>query len=90
MNNLPEIGIAVLVLLSGVMALVFINYVKQVLGKIDSVEHIKPLIDRVEKLVDKVERIFTTLEVMKQTTSLEIDQLKERIKRLEEKILGDE
>lgn len=91
MNDLTQFGVAGLILLSGVMAVVFIMYIRQVLSKIDSVEHIKPLVDRVERLVDKVERIFTTLEVMKQTTTLEIEALKDRVKRLEEKALkGDE
>lgn len=87
--QLNELGIASMVLLSGVMALVFISYVRRVLDRIEDVGHIKPLIERVERLVDKVERIFTTLEVMKQTTQMEIDQLKERIRRLEEKFEED-
>lgn len=84
--DLTQIGVAGLITLSAVMAIVFVNYIKQVLMKIDSVEHITPLIERVEKLVDKVERIFTTLEVMKSTTNLEIETLKERVKRLEEAV----
>ena len=37
----------------------------------------------VEKLVEKVEKIFTTLEVTRETTHLEVSQLKERVAKLE-------
>ena len=82
-SRIWSIGIVTLVVLSGIMAIVFVNYIKTVLQKIDDVSHVGPLLKKVEELVGKVEKIFTSLEVTKQTTALEVNQLKERVQKLE-------
>lgn len=79
-------GMLALVSLSGIMGLVFISYIKTVLKKIDDVSQIGPLIISVEALVMKVEKMFTTLEVTKETTALQVEQLKDRVKRLEHQV----
>lgn len=82
-DKILSVGVIALVTLSGIMALVFINYVKSVLRKIDDVSHVGPLLRKVEELVGKVEKIFITLEVTRETTSIEVNQLKERVTKLE-------
>jgi hypothetical protein len=82
-DKILGIGVITLVSLSGIMALVFINYVKSILGKIDDVSHVGPLLRKVEELVGKVEKIFITLEVTRETTSIEVNQLKDRVSKLE-------
>jgi cell shape-determining protein MreC len=83
-DKILSVGVIALVSLSGIMAIIFVNYIKSLIGKIDNVSHIEPLISKVENLVDKVEKIFTSLEVMKETSKLEYTQLKERVAKLEE------
>lgn len=83
-DKILSVGVITLLTLSGVMSIIFINYVKNILRKIDDVSHVGPLISKVEELVNKVEKIFVTLEVTRKTTSLEVAQLKERVAKLED------
>jgi hypothetical protein len=82
-DKILGVGVIALVSLSGIMALVFMNYIKSILRKIDDVSHVGPLLHKVEELVGKVEKIFITLEVTRETTSIEVNQLKERVAKLE-------
>lgn len=82
-DKILGVGVITMLMLSGIMAIVFINYIKNILRKIDDVSHVGPLIEKVQKLVDKVEKIFITLEVTKEKTHLEVSQLKERVTKLE-------
>lgn len=82
-GNIVNVGIAALLALSGVMALVFVNYIKNIIRKIDDVSHVGPLLKKVEELVSKVDRIFITLEVTREKTHLEVEALKERVQKLE-------
>ena len=82
-DKILSVGVIALVSLSGIMALVFINYIKNILRKIDDVSHVGPLLKKVEELVGKVEKIFITLEVTRETTTIEVNQLKDRVAKLE-------
>jgi hypothetical protein len=85
-GELLQLGMIALIMLSGVMSIIVVSYVRSVLNKIDDVGHIAPMIRNLEQVIAKVENIFITLEVTRERTSLEITQLKERIKKLERSI----
>ncbi len=81
--ELLQLGIIALIMLSGVMSIIVVSYVRSVLTKIDDVSHIAPMIRNLENVIAKVENIFITLEVTRERTTLEIKQLKTRINKLE-------
>lgn len=82
-GNLIQLGVLALLTLSGVMAVVFVTYIKNIMSKLDSVSHIEPLLDKFERLVSKVESMFITLEITREKTNLEIEQLRQRITTVE-------
>lgn len=81
--KLMALGAVTLVALSGIMGILVVNYVKSLLKKIDDMSQVAPLLKKVNQLVDKVEKIFISLEVTRETTALEVNQLKERVSKLE-------
>jgi len=82
-DSIIGIGIIALVAVCGLMGLVFLNYVKGVMVKMDSVAHIEPMLDKVNTLVEKVDKIVNKLALAEQRTDLELEIVKKRLDALE-------
>lgn len=83
-------GMIALIILSGIMATVFVGYVKNIMNKVDDMTLVKPLIDKVDKLVDKFEKISISMEVTRKTTDIKVENLEEKMRRMEIRIDGIE
>jgi len=85
-DNIIYVGVISILFVSGIMGLVFLNYIKKVLANLEDVNQIKPLVDKVALLVEKVEKVFITLEITKETHTLEISMIKEQIKDIYDRL----
>lgn len=85
-NEILYVGIASLVTVVGIMANVFSNYVKNAMKKLDKIDQLDNIVSNVNRIVDKVEIIYTDFMVMKETTKIEVNLLKNRIEKIEEKL----
>ena len=79
-------GLICLLILSGVMAQVFVTYVRSIINKLDHVMQIEPLLKKVEDFVSKVDALFTKFSVTEKATEIKLLELERRIEKLESRI----
>lgn len=86
-TGIIAIGVIFMLTMSGIMAIVFINYVKKILKDLDNVKDIKPLVDKVEKLVDMIHDLITSHEVTRAKHGTQIETIEEQIKDIYDRLL---
>jgi len=77
--GIMTVGIIFLLFMSGIMAIIFVKYIFKIMGNLENVKEIKPLVDKVENLVEEIHKLVTSHEVAREVTNVEIENLKKQV-----------